>query len=163
MKNKILLTTVMLFSLLTWAGDTPWPWGTECPLSWGTIEGAWSIRTQEGQSLESSIEIEVVSVLDDGTRVLNVTEYDQNGRLRFAGRGLVAPGERVVQAGMHSVDGKGVGFWAIIRTYEEGRGPETNNTLSCERSRTITAVTFRPMTGCKCSAEDRHYILEKIQ
>ncbi|MCB0342893.1 MAG: hypothetical protein H6626_12570 [Pseudobdellovibrionaceae bacterium] len=132
----------------------PWPWGTECPFPWQDIEGMWKMRSNvEG----SYFEFTVISELEDGSRVFEVTHYNEDFEIIAAGRGLAPSGKRIVRAAMHSPEeykGRPYSYWAIVRSYER------TNDYGCGGD-LVTAVTFRPVE--QAEGVDHHYILEKVQ
>lgn len=162
MKRLVLLVVVgvgLLLTPLSYAGgptDVPWPWGSECPFPWASIEGVWSLSDVEQRSVGSYLRIEVVSELEDGLRVVKVVQFNHKGAIVAIGRGVAPFGKRIVRAGMHFVQGAERSYWAIIRNYSKDKLAN-----SCSKNKGMTVVTLRAMDGLSCQP-DQHYVLNRL-
>ena len=132
----------------------PWPWGTECPFPWTTIDGYWEVADEE--VVFDYFEFETTSVRESGTRVFQIRHYNRTGEMIAEGRGVSQKGQRIVRAALTTRGQKKPieRYWAIVRTYVE------NETFSCEDRRLVTVLTLRPIG--KPSSKDVHYLIEKV-
>jgi hypothetical protein len=128
----------------------PWPWGTECPFPWKTIEGKWNSRTTVGRE---KFEFNSQGSLSNGTRLLEVARYDFEGRLVGVGMGVARRGDRIVRAAMVGVgEDDGSDYWAFIRTYSQKK-------TTCARKNQVTVVTLRSIKNH--SFKDVHMVLDR--
>ncbi len=131
----------------------PWPWGSECPFPWTTIEGEWVVRSKDAS--QERFLFEVTQTWDNGTKVLEVSRFDQTGSLIGVGKATAPRGERVIRAVMTGVgpNNKGIPYWILVRTYVERLEKRKK---SCTRGKLVTVITIRSRDG-----QEVHLIVDK--
>lgn len=134
-------------------GDVlPWPWGSECPFPWSKIDGDWSTRG----TIHEQFSFVYKGETKNGSRILDVSRFDEDGRLIGEGEGVSPKGERIVRAAMVGVGpSKGKSYWALVRTYRENQA----GSKSCTKNKLVTVITLRPVGSTQ--TEDVHIIIDK--
>jgi len=163
MKKFFIFILVSLMGAAVWAakpnsfgGDDdlfPWPWGTECPFPWQDIKGTYLVRSAKpaphsGHFLKVSVDQK-----NDSIEFLNITEYDENGQLYAKGKGYAQQNERIVKGLLYQA-ASGTSFTVMVRSYAENKSPQCLGDL-------VTAVTFCPLRGKKCTSETS-YLLQPV-
>ncbi|NQY99380.1 MAG: hypothetical protein HRT45_01765 [Bdellovibrionales bacterium] len=144
-------------SVLGEGGDTlPWPWGSECPFPWNSIEGMWEEKEPKTEGfLETYFQFEIIEVWQSGTHVFRVQQYDGEGNLVAEGKGVSPRGQRIVRAMLLPTDstGEAKSYFVIVRAYTEDR-------FSCS-DKLITVLTMRER-GAPLD-DDMHMIIKKSE
>ena len=167
MKKLLVVLMMSAFSLTSYATDDfdtqdrwPWNWGTECPFPWKTINGDWTVKSlvETGDYHGHRLEIEVEDDSEPDSKLLMVTQYNEDGRLVATGEGYTESNDRVITAYMSPVkSGKKV-YKVIVRSYDKRTTARTSQKKCTKRNR-IHAATFCSPRGRKC-LKDSNYILE---
>jgi hypothetical protein len=160
----------LLYSNVARAGDDevlPWPWDTECPFPWETIDGNWVVMSaSDREGVQQSVginqdrfEIHIEYTSYDGTRYFQIRRYDQYGRLRATGRGYSPKAAKIIRAAMFALDDQGRSnpgetCWAIVRAYQ------SDVNLDCDDDLT-TVITVRPISQNAATTSDVHYVVSK--
>jgi len=118
----------------------PWPWSTQCPFPWESIEGKWMATTKTGN--EVYYDFRVISQTQDGEHYLIVTEYNEEMKILARGVGYSRRGELGVLAAMHwyAEDQHG-GFWLQVSSFVD---EQKATPLACVRKNLKTAVKMTP-------------------
>jgi hypothetical protein len=144
-------------SILGEGGDTlPWPWGSECPFPWNSIEGMWEEKEPKTEGfLETYFEFEIIEVWESGTHVFRVNQFDGEGNIVATGKGVSPSGQRIVRAMLlptaDSEDRKS--YFVVVRAYTEDR-------FTCS-DKLVTVLTMRER-GAPLD-DDLHMIIKKYQ
>ena len=141
----------------------PWPWGTECPFPWSKIEGLYQVKAGKNSSYKGHvIELTVSSEEGDGSRELEIVQYDSSGDLHAEGVGY-ADEDGLIVKGYMDRERDEKGYKVFVRTYISNTTKQvTNRVKNCRDRKTVTAITFCPLRGKKCM-ETENYVLEKLE
>lgn len=138
-------------------GDTlPWPWGTECPFPWNSIEGMWEEKEpKSGAFYETYFEFEIIEVWQSGTHVFRVNQYDGTGSMIATGKGVSPSGQRIVRAMLlpTTQSERNKSYFVIVRAYTEDR-------FACS-DQLVTVLTMRER-GATLD-KDLHMIIKKFE
>lgn len=144
-----LLTTLFVGS--SRAEIVPFPWGKEIPIPWKHMEGNWNVQ-ETGKAYGYQINFNIIQEHQDGTRVVQVTIYDNHGQIRAKGLGVSGRSDnKVVRAIMSSTDGeKYLLFIRAVKQLNEKAG----------QCRIVIVITERPMELSK-PARDVHHVINR--
>ena len=161
--RRVIFASILLSAQLAFGGvftpikpyeGFPWPWATQCPFPWATIEGRWSYQSLQNDG--RYFDFDVKTVTDTGEQYLFIHEYNGEGFLVAQGVGYSRNGQMGVLAAMHYGQDERGGYWLHVSSYI----PAESSAFSCLSSDVKTAIKITPF-GQKQSNEAPQ-IIEKL-
>lgn len=133
---------------IVWGGEVPFPFGTEIPFPWRSMQGIWATQSREVDALFSF----QVQLDDRGVKVLSVIHLDRvTRRVIGQGAGFANSEQKVVRAVMRATDG--TNYLIFVRVFKDLYKKSA-------LSRNSTVLTFRSLT--RPEQEDQHMLLRKV-
>ncbi len=132
----------------TWGGEVPFPFGTEIPFPWRSMQGIWATQNHAMDALFSF----QVQLDDSGVKVLRVIHLDRaTRRVVGQGAGFANSEQKVVRAVMRAMDG--TSYLIFVRVFKD-----LNKKSAASHNSTV--LTFRSLT--LPDKEDQHMLLRKV-
>lgn len=127
-------------------GDKPFPWGTEAPFPWKSIEGTWA-----SEEMADVVFVFKIIRQDKGTRYLQVAVIDvETGKSLAEGVGVARRNDRIVRSRVKSTTG--AEFYILLSNYQR---KDPDGTVTEE-----TYLTLRPISNDP--KKDRSYYIQKL-